>query len=501
MRLSRRVLDAYNRAVKLHGDDAEAATRKALGAWLDENRGATIAQTREAAKAIMQAAGTVHGRAAGEEARALRSAIVEASGAELSDNDHEWEYEPDPESVDRTARYQAEKLKDGDVDGFKSAIASAARYYAERGANETMARLGRSDRGARFARVPTGTTTCPYCLMLASRGFVYSREVAALNANHRNCDCRIVEGFDGMKVEGYDPDLYYDMWKHPEKYAGQQEGEAKSGLRDSSERRKLFDDYLAKRDEAAELRRQMRQEKDQEKKELLKSKIDEAQKATDESRSKLTNGEFLIERARIFPVGDYLEPEKWGNTPSTDEIVKMLGGGDKTKGSCSSLAFAYFANKGGKVVRDFRGGSSCDFFAGNDHIKDMTTIDGVQSFIEVHKNAFTAAGNVLQNVEKGKRYYFVAGKHAAVVEKRDDSIYYLELQSQTDNGWHELTNAALKQRFRCTKSCSVAGMKLDQDAVLIDGDTLSSNAEFLELMGYINTPESKQKKGVGGGVK
>ena len=80
MRLSRRVLDAYNRAVKLHGDDAEAATRRALDAWLDENRGATIAQTREAARASMQAAGTVHGRAAGEEARALRSAVAEASG-------------------------------------------------------------------------------------------------------------------------------------------------------------------------------------------------------------------------------------------------------------------------------------------------------------------------------------------------------------------------------------------------------------------------------------
>lgn len=216
MLLSRRVLDAYNRAVKLHGDDAEAATRRALDAWLDENRGATIAQTREAAKAIMRAAGTVHGRAAGEEARALRSAVAEASGAELADNDHEWEYEPDPESVDRTARYQAEKLKDGDVDGFRSAIASAARYYAERGANETMVRLGRGDRGARFARVPTGATTCPYCLMLASRGFVYSREAAALNANHRNCDCRIVEGFEGMEVEGYDPDAYYEQWREAE---------------------------------------------------------------------------------------------------------------------------------------------------------------------------------------------------------------------------------------------------------------------------------------------
>ena len=78
--------------------------------------------------------------------------------------------------------------------------------------------MQRLDNRVRFARVPTGATTCPYCLMLASRGFVYHSELKALNANHRYCDCRIVEGFDGMQVEGYDPDLYYDMWKNPEKY-------------------------------------------------------------------------------------------------------------------------------------------------------------------------------------------------------------------------------------------------------------------------------------------
>ena len=85
-----------------------------------------------------------------------------------------------------------------------------------------MAALGKADarklgRRVRFARIPTGATTCPYCCMLASRGFAYSSELSALNANHRHCDCRIVEGFEGMTVEGYDPGYYYDIWKHPEK--------------------------------------------------------------------------------------------------------------------------------------------------------------------------------------------------------------------------------------------------------------------------------------------
>ena len=499
MRIPRSYIESYSKALNVVSERARAQLVDALGR-IDYT--ADVADVRNAVIAVMQpacgASSTLAARLAADFYDGLRERFGIDDGYTA-----EVDSQRVPEATEGAVRAFAQDLVDGKpIEQFVGKCADRIDYETRKAANECVAANAKRDpRKPRWARIPTGAETCQFCIMLASRGFVYHSEETASHA-HAHCDCRIVPSWDkSPAAQGYDPDRYYDMWKHPEKYAGQQEGEAKSGLRDSSERRKLFDDYLTKRDEAAELRRQMRQEKDQEKKELLKSKIDEAQKATDESRSKLTNGEFLIERARIFPVGDYLEPEKWGNTPSTDEIVKMLGGGDKTKGSCSSLAFAYFANKGGKVVRDFRGGSSCDFFAANDHIKDVTTIDGVQSFIEVHKNAFTAAGNVLQNVEKGKRYYFVAGKHAAVVEKRDDSIYYLELQSQTDNGWHELTNAALKQRFRCTKSCSVAGMKLDQDAVLIDGDTLSSNAEFLELMGYINTPESKQKKGVGGGVK
>ena len=499
MRIPRSYVENYSKALNVVSDKARAALVDALSK-IDYS--ADVADVRNAVIAIMQpacgASSTMAARLAADFYDGLRARFGIDDGFVA-----EVDSQRVPEATEGAVRAFAQDLVDDKpTEQFIGKCADRIDYETRKAANECIAYNAKNDpKKPRWARIPTGAETCQFCIMLASRGFVYHSEETASHA-HAHCDCRIVPSWDkSPAAQGYDPDRYYDMWKHPEKYAGQQEGEAKSGLRDSSERRKLFDDYLTKRDEAAELRRQMRQEKDQEKKELLKSKIDEAQKATDESRSKLTNGEFLIERARIFPVGDYFEPEKWGNTPSTDEIVQMLGGGDKTKGSCSSLAFAYFANKGGKVVRDFRGGSSCDFFAGNDHIKDMTTIDGVQSFIEVHKNAFTAAGNVLQNVEKGKRYYFVAGKHAAVVEKRDDSIYYLELQSQTDNGWHELTNAALKQRFRCTKSCSVAGMKLDQDAVLIDGDTLSSNAEFLELMGYINTPKSKQKKGVGGGVK
>ena len=217
MKLPRNVLDAYNRAIKQQGDNAEAATRKALNVWLESHPGASIAQIREVAIAIMMEFGTAFGQAAGDAAYALRSIAAEAAGVEIDPDD--YAYVPDEEYVRKTAKYQIGKLIEGDRLAFVAAVADGSRYFAERGANDTMAHFAKVDRDyARFARVPTGATTCSYCLMLASRGFVYRSEAKALNANHRHCDCRIVEGFDGMEVEGYDPDLYYDMWKHPEKY-------------------------------------------------------------------------------------------------------------------------------------------------------------------------------------------------------------------------------------------------------------------------------------------
>lgn len=67
----------------------------------------------------------------------------------------------------------------------------------------------------RFARVPTGNETCGFCLMLASRGFVYtsSNAAGAMDHYHPNCDCRVVPGFPGMEVSGYDSDKLYRKWK------------------------------------------------------------------------------------------------------------------------------------------------------------------------------------------------------------------------------------------------------------------------------------------------
>ena len=71
----------------------------------------------------------------------------------------------------------------------------------------------------RYARIPTGTDTCDWCMMLASRGFVYYTVEDAEAGNHQHCDCICVPGRggdtfnDATQVEGYDPDEYYQLWR------------------------------------------------------------------------------------------------------------------------------------------------------------------------------------------------------------------------------------------------------------------------------------------------
>ena len=227
----------YNSAIKRQGDAAERSVRAALNEYLRQNPDATIEEIRNFAIDLMTAAGDLYGNACSQAAFELQDEIAREFSTKPPDVGG-WYYEPDAESISRTAHYHAGKLKDGDRKGFVDQIADAARYYSERGANTTMAqtarrqasskggkskRKGSRTHGVLFARVPTGATTCPFCLMLASRGFVYlSKESAGeFDRFHRHCDCRIVPGYPGMELEGYDPNLYYDMWKNPEKYAEQ----------------------------------------------------------------------------------------------------------------------------------------------------------------------------------------------------------------------------------------------------------------------------------------
>lgn len=184
-----------------------------------------------------------------------------------------------------------------------------------------------------------------------------------------------------------------------------------------------------------------------------------------------------------------------------EQIIEAVGGGDRTRGSCSSAAFAYIGNKAGYTVLDFRGGESCDFFSRDSRIKMIGNLPGVQTHVVKNTNDFTAVKELLGKVESGNEYYLATGRHAAIVRKNEGRFEYLELQSRTLNGFKPFNNIVLKERFKAQKSHSVGRTKYDANSYLIDVNSLKDNPEFHKILSFINTADSQQMKGAEGHEK
>lgn len=121
----------------------------------------------------------------------------------------------DPEATHGAVRAFMQKAVDGDAAAIPMLLAGRVDYELKRAAAETVYAAGRKDKArVRYARVPTGAETCDFCLMLASRGFVYrSEETADGGHYHANCDCRAVPSFAKDTVEGYDTEALYEEYR------------------------------------------------------------------------------------------------------------------------------------------------------------------------------------------------------------------------------------------------------------------------------------------------
>lgn len=107
-------------------------------------------------------------------------------------------------------------VKTGDTRQFGQKLADRVDYEIKNSAAASAAQFAKMDPlKPRWARVPAGRETCGKCIMLASRGFVYHSAEAASHF-HQHCDCRVVQGYDGMTVEGYDPEALYRVWRRLE---------------------------------------------------------------------------------------------------------------------------------------------------------------------------------------------------------------------------------------------------------------------------------------------
>ena len=72
----------------------------------------------------------------------------------------------------------------------------------------------------RFARVPTGAVTCSFCMMLASRGWIYASEksAGAFDRYHAHCDCQVVPSWASKPagIAGYDPEALKERYVNGE---------------------------------------------------------------------------------------------------------------------------------------------------------------------------------------------------------------------------------------------------------------------------------------------
>ena len=121
----------------------------------------------------------------------------------------------DRAQVDGAVRYQAGKLWTGEQAGFVTGLMTDVDRLVKAFGRDTIYSNG-DRRGVRYARIPSGSKTCAFCMVLASRDAVYlSRKSAGGDGNsyHGDCDCTVTPVRDaGDLPEGYDTEELYAVY-------------------------------------------------------------------------------------------------------------------------------------------------------------------------------------------------------------------------------------------------------------------------------------------------
>lgn len=190
--------------------DAELHVAAQLETWAASHPGHTVAEARDAAIGIVRRSSSAYGKVAAASSGRLYDELASAQG---SPSRFRIVDTTDPAYTDEGVRHLANKLRDGDRAGFRAGVSRLAGQQVTRNAQESV--VANCDRdGVRWARVPHGSKPCDWCLMLASRGFVYKSARTASAGWHKGCSCAVVPDFDGhTTVQGYDPEALYDEWK------------------------------------------------------------------------------------------------------------------------------------------------------------------------------------------------------------------------------------------------------------------------------------------------
>lgn len=207
------MVENYRDALKSIKTAAASAWGALVDAYMDELTSGDESRVSQAVaelKELLTGVVDVYGDQASALAAELFDMTVDgASGSTLSDAS-------DASEVRSSAGYAARKLFDGETDpsdavaAFSGGASGAIDRAITDRANRTFEVNGSGRSDVRYARVPTGSETCAFCLMLASRGYVYSADTVMAHV-HNGCDCVCVAVTE--PIEGYDYEPYAEMYE------------------------------------------------------------------------------------------------------------------------------------------------------------------------------------------------------------------------------------------------------------------------------------------------
>lgn len=209
MRISIGDLQYYRSVLDDIASQASSYVRDAIE-QLGDGQGVTA--MREAAIEALQESVGIHGEMSQSLAAQLFDEVCSMEGIgpytfEMMDDIIDFAM------LEEKVRYYARSLVEHDGgDRFLNDCGQLADFYAWRVNRDSMVRNCERN-GVRYARVPTNSNACDYCVMLASRGFVYRTAKDAEAGSHAHCKCLVCPGGASTTIEGYDPDALYDQWK------------------------------------------------------------------------------------------------------------------------------------------------------------------------------------------------------------------------------------------------------------------------------------------------
>jgi len=121
-----------------------------------------------------------------------------------------------PAQAQQSARWGIGPLFAEDPDAaLARLLGSTQRLVLQPGRESFAVSSARDPSRAPWARIPSGGSTCSWCVMLASRGAVYSDDIAAgeMNEFHDNCDCVQVQIRSRSDwPEDHDLDHFIDLY-------------------------------------------------------------------------------------------------------------------------------------------------------------------------------------------------------------------------------------------------------------------------------------------------